>query len=303
MNDWEFINETTSINKIISPTEIEYDYFYTTKDIIDMHEVVNYISEYLYEDKQVQHRYHMTRASNKMLINEYSMLANLNHSNIEKYIKLLKIENYIVYELEYIPSIPLEEYIKNNTINYDTIIKQLFDSVKYLHNQNLTHLNIDPQTVVIRIHQPILTNMYSIWHTKERVAFGLKIEKNRLLFTSPELITNFYLELSSIEMLKASDIWSLGLILYRIKYGPLFKSQDNVVGKILSFEKIPQVAEEDANFIMLIDSMITWNWWDRKDIHSLGTHLQSKNKKIDINSHRYDIWNIMNKLLSMLHLL
>jgi serine/threonine protein kinase len=288
MGDWELISKSIHFPTKHAVCELEYDFFYLPYvQEEDKGETTDVITDNIYDDNRVILRYHHSYIPSETLINEYNKLAVLCNIHIEKYCQLLNIDNKIVYEIAYYPRTTLDEHIKNKQ-STQGIVTEMIDALAYLHSKNVPHLNLDLTTITIQKGHVCLSHIHNIWHTKVKIRECLKQNKDRLIYTSPEILTSLYLELSSIEMLKASDIWSLGLIIYQLSTGR--RIQTNPLT-----EPVPVIECEE---LFYVEPMISWNWWQRSTIQSFQSPAQitiSEKKDYRI------IWSIVNKILSLIY--
>ena len=153
----------------------------------------------------------------KYVIKEIELLKNLEHPNIVKYYNFLKEENHIYIIMEYLEGSTLRQYMRDNSenINEDIareIIKQLLNALSYLHYScDICHRDIKPENI-------IFTEKDDISHIK-LLDFGLSTDsfESKLKMQNCGTITYMAPEqISSLRYTKGVDIWSVGIILYRL---------------------------------------------------------------------------------------
>ena len=153
----------------------------------------------------------------KYVIKEIELLKNLEHPNIVKYYNFLKEENHIYIIMEYLEGSTLRQYMRDNSenINEDIareIIKQLLNALSYLHYScDICHRDIKPENIMF-------TEKDDISHIK-LLDFGLSTDsfESKLKMQNCGTITYMAPEqISSLRYTKGVDIWSVGIILYRL---------------------------------------------------------------------------------------
>ena len=133
------------------------------------------------------------------------------HPNLLKYLGAEEDEQGIYIALEYIPALPLNRAVVEESLHINTeveakrIMMQLLDAVEYLHAKGIAHLNIRPENILItrRAHDVKLINPASAYlHCQP--SFFLIREK----FSAPELFAE-----EDPQNLTACDIYSLGKVM------------------------------------------------------------------------------------------
>jgi calcium-dependent protein kinase len=168
------------------------------------------------------------------LIREVKILTGLDHPNIVKYFETYEDDHYLHIVMEYIPGDNLFKVITNRKYNFfgekdaAEILTCLFQSVSFLHQNEIIHRDIKPEN--------ILFSLPGDFRSLKLIDFGLSTpltsvkEKFRVgspYFMSPEMLKG------SFEY--ASDTWSIGVILYVMMTGTYpfnGKDQNEVFDKI-----------------------------------------------------------------------
>ena len=146
------------------------------------------------------------------LIDEVKILRSVDHPNIVKYFETYEEDCRIHIVTEYIPGLNLNELInyKQKTFKEEELLVLTFYILKalsFLHRMNITHRDLKPENI-------LLSNESDISSVK-LIDFGLstleekKKEKYRVgspYYMAPEMVYGNYSP--------ASDMWSLGVILY-----------------------------------------------------------------------------------------
>lgn len=167
------------------------------------------------------------------LIEEVSILRELDHPNIVKYFETYEDNHYMHIVMEYIPGENLFKVVTNRKYNSfceknaAEILTYLFKAVLFLHKNNIVHRDIKPEN--------ILFSMPGKYQSLKLIDFGLSAsrrtkDKYRVgspYYMSPEMLDGKYSF--------ASDNWSIGIILFVMMTGcyPFTgKDQNEVFDKI-----------------------------------------------------------------------
>ena len=161
----------------------------------------------------------------KMLIEkEISILKEMSHPNIIKFIEKICSNSKIYLILEYAKGITLKSYMKNqpnqklNELKAKKIFTQLISALSYLHNNNICHRDIKLDNIIINDN----LNIKII-----DLGLGVHFQDNKKLnsycgtpfFMAPEILKKEFYYGPSV------DIWSAGIVLYILLCGKLpFKS-------------------------------------------------------------------------------
>ena len=167
------------------------------------------------ENPEICKKKYKVNVNEKLIKNEIVTLKNINsihNVNSPKFIKYNKNKN-ILY-MEYIEGIDLCNYLilnKTNNLPIKTIIKKLLIQINNLHQQNIIHLDLKMDNMIINLQ----TYEISIldWGNSVNLNEKRKIKRKILktpYYQSPESFDNIHN--------KPCDIWSLGIILYIFIY-------------------------------------------------------------------------------------
>jgi calcium-dependent protein kinase len=167
------------------------------------------------------------------LIHEVKILIDLDHPNIVKYFETYEDDHYIHIVMEYIPGDNLFKVISNRKYNSfgekdaAEIMSCLFKSVSFLHQSHIVHRDIKPEN--------ILFSVPGNYNSLKLIDFGLSTPlstKERYRVGSPYYMAP---EMVRGKFEYASDIWSIGVILFVMMTGtyPFNGREQNEV-----FEKI-----------------------------------------------------------------
>ncbi|TBU10669.1 protein kinase, partial [Hamiltosporidium tvaerminnensis] len=190
------------------------------------------------------------------LTNEKSFLDKLNHLNIIKYIREIKINNktclvFPFYE-NTLESAFLHKFFDDNEIRF--ILKQILDALRYMHNKGIIHNDIKPGNVLLQGKGCVKIIDFGISCNVNRPikifeGYGKSDIDQTFEFYSPEIRRNdLYNE--------KSDMWSLGYIVKYLKekirwsslYEEMFKSSDysNFVSCFLNNEAEKRISASTA---------------------------------------------------------
>lgn len=148
------------------------------------------------------------------LMQEVEILSELNHPCISKYIGHYQTERYLYVVMEYCEGkqlytkvIEQDKFSEEETM---AIMEQLLRAISYCHSRRIVHRDLKPENV-----------MYSADGVVKLIDFGLSIKLDGM--ASEELVgTAFYIAPEIVRAkvyTKASDIWSLGIMMYVLLTG------------------------------------------------------------------------------------
>lgn len=144
--------------------------------------------------------------------NEFYMTIKLNHSNIRKTLNLDKKKHTITFQ--YCHGVDLLDYLslyKGNTKYLLPLYSQILDGVEYLHNNNIAHLDLKLENIMV------FNNHIKIIDFGEATLY--KIDNKEILYKGmhgteccmpPEMIQQKLYKPNKV------DIWCCGILLYNI---------------------------------------------------------------------------------------
>ena len=184
------------------------------------------------------------RSNIESIKSEINILRSLDHPNIVKYFETYEDENYLHIVMEYIEGDNLFRVLtRQNKFKFSEriiaqIMKCLLVAVLFLHHNGIIHRDIKPENIVF-----VKSDKFD---ALKLIDFGLSIQQNARksnrrvgtpYYMAPEMIMgNFNF---------ASDVWSIGVILFIMVTGKLpfrGKSKNEV------FERIKE-GEYDTNIL------------------------------------------------------
>lgn len=162
-------------------------------------------------------------------IKEAQTIAGLNHPNIIKIISVFEENNTAYYVMEYIDGASLESMTFKGKPLSETQAKlyivQVADALKYLHANNVLHLDIKPSNILVSNDRVVLIDF--------GVSKHYDVNDMGQTSTSPVGISEGYAPLEQYQkdgvskFTPATDIYSLGATLYKLITGvkPLSASE------------------------------------------------------------------------------
>ena len=186
---------------------------------------------------------------------EINILKKLSHPNIVRIFEFYETDNYFYIITEFCKCGELSKYIKNNELTETqlcVIFYQVFSGLIYLHENHIIHGDLKPQNILISsIENNSISNEDYSWI--KIIDFGTaKIFKKTIIkgddivgtlyYIAPEVFSSNYDKYD-----EKSDIWSVGIILYKAltkKYPFIGLSDEETVQSIL---------ENDYNHTLLED--------------------------------------------------
>ena len=162
------------------------------------------------------------------LVNEVEAAAKLHHPNVAKYKECYTLADNLTGEIDvavmsYYKDGSLDNLIKSenltNAQRYDILI-QLLEGISYLHRNGIIHRDLKPQNILI-LHKE---NRYIPKITDFGISKQLKDGETSELFNSLQCGTRVYAspeQLREDAIRKNTDIWSFGVIAYKMLVGKL----------------------------------------------------------------------------------
>jgi calcium-dependent protein kinase len=180
--------------------------------------------------KTVKGRKYITKERFEAIKDEMNILCKIDHPNILKYYDLCGYHKKFHLVMDY-SSGKILEYIRIDSPNDFSeskamkIIYQLLDAVCYLNQNNLSHRNINPENILIEDGDLVkITNFEQskVDHDEK----NLQKKDGTSAFTAPELLKN--------EFNEKCDVWSIGVIAYKLISGEDPIRGDNLAHKLRS---------------------------------------------------------------------
>ena len=175
---------------------------------------------------------------------EINILKKLSHPNIVKIYEFYESDNCFYIINEYCKGGQLYEYLTKNKLTEEqlcVIFYQVFSGLIYLHEHSILHGDLKPENILISsVEKDLETNEDFAWIKiidfgtakifKKQIKKGENIE-GALYYIAPEVFSG------NIDIYdEKSDIWSIGIILYRAltrKYPFIGRNEDETISFII----------------------------------------------------------------------
>ena len=170
---------------------------------------------------------------------EQLILHSLNHTGIIKIYDSFQYNNKFYTVMDYCKGGELNTYLKEKKFLSEkeskNIFKQIYNAVKYIHSQNIIHRDLKPNNILFKDEDKknIVLIDFGISGYKNGKNYD-KIKVGTFRFVPPEILEG------NFESNTKLDIWSMGLILYRMIFGkyPFEGKNDEEIGWKILNEKI-----------------------------------------------------------------
>ena len=153
---------------------------------------------------------------------ERQMLANLEHGNIARILDGGQTSDGLpYYVMEYIEGLPLDKFCDQRKLDLEGRVRlfvQICDAVQYLHQHLIVHRDLKPSNILVTAEGTVKLLDFGI--AKQQIPAadaGLTAVQGRMMtpgYASPE-------QFSGAPVTAASDIYTLGIILYLLLTGSL----------------------------------------------------------------------------------
>lgn len=168
----------------------------------------------------------LTQKDIEVIRAETDRLVELSHPNIVKYFEWFEDKKYIYSVSKFIEGQTFQQMVEKGRKDFAegdiaTIMKQLYDAVAYLKQNNVIHMNIVPNNVMIDDSLHVTLIDIGLARLTERGKHVNAVD-DISQFTAPESYDG--------EFSASSDVWSLGNLAYLLFAGKLPFSGDNVMG-------------------------------------------------------------------------
>lgn len=159
---------------------------------------------------------------------EAAVLAKLQHPHIVRYYDIVDLQGTIFILLDYVPGKTLEDLLtpKGSTLKPYTSISYLtpiVSALQYAHNEGVIHRDLKPANVLIHENNTVLITDFGIariLNITSELTSGTTI--GTPLYMAPE-------QISGEKITPATDIYALGVILYRMYTGrPPFEGDSSI---------------------------------------------------------------------------
>ena len=220
LDDLLDINEKNAINNL-SEQITKYDIGKTIGR--GAYAMVKIVTDKITNEKYAAKIYNKSETKDKIrkkcVSNEIEILKKVSHKNIIKLIEVIELKEHILIIQELFNGISLSDYYKKNWKSedlskqkektYKIILRQIFEAINYLHKNNIAHLDIKLDNILINknLEIKLIDFGFGIYDPKKELNnfFG-----GTPSYMSPEIV----LKRPYISIL--SDIWSLGVLVFKL---------------------------------------------------------------------------------------
>ena len=155
----------------------------------------------------------------KCVSNEIEILKRVSHKNIIKLKEVIELKDHILLIQELFIGISLYQYYhkhwksedlsKEKEKTYKIILKQIFEAINYLHINNIAHLDIKLENILINknLEIKLIDFGFGVYDPKKGLNHFFGGTPN---YRSPEIV----LKRPYVSIL--SDIWSLGILIFKL---------------------------------------------------------------------------------------
>ena len=227
-------------------------------DEINAVDSLNFLNEgtfssvYSFRDKYAIKMVKNNLCKNLDIIPEISILLSLKSDNIINCYGTFIYNEKLCFIMDKY-SCTLNEYIFNSLENKKSVIEQITSGLKFLHDNSILHLDLCCKNILINdngIPKAFISD------------FSLSCKTNNLQIYSKNSkispINRPYENLKGSNLYSdKSDIWSLGIIIYRIL-------NDRCIFESCVGINVNSLYNENMSYIFHIDKLVSWNLWPPK---------------------------------------
>lgn len=209
-------------------------------------------SVYLAEDSQLERRVaiklpHHDVTNDSQIIDRFfreaKVAAALNHPRLCAVYDMGKVDGLYYLSMEYIDGQPLSSIIlSDKTISDDwivSLIRKMAMALQEAHEHGIVHRDLKPSNVMInRCGEPVITDFGL---AQRRVQQGTRLTHSGVILGTPAYMSPEQVDGDLKRMGPASDIYSLGVILYELltRKLPFQGSAAAVIGQIMTQDPTP----------------------------------------------------------------
>ena len=177
--------------------------------------------------------------------NERQILASLDHPNIARLLDGGATENGIPYlVMELVEGLPIDAYCDNHKLSTTErlrLLQQVCSAVQYAHQRLIIHRDLKPSNMLVTAEGVPKLLDFGIAKVLDPRAFGGNVESTMTLF---RVLTPGYASPEQVRgepITTASDVYSLGVILYEVltgcsPYGRRNLPSDEITRLVCEFE-------------------------------------------------------------------
>lgn len=203
-----------------------------------------YSNVYLAQHKETGKKYALKAAfkykkgkdKTKRTYMEIKVLQKLHHKHIVKFFDWFYDDDTIYLVLEHIQGKDITKFFSGKTVNKENIKKiftQLVKAVLYIHEKNIIHRDLKLENILIDEDYQIKLTDFGLCTVKQDEYSFYETKLGTCRYTSPEMLIED-------EYNESVDIWSLGVILFKLLTGkyPFDGSTRSKIFKRIKHKKI-----------------------------------------------------------------
>lgn len=195
----------------------------------------------------------------RRFMREYKLIGQIQHENVVQIYERAFASDYAYIAMEYFEYGDLADRLKNE-IDSKTAINYLTQIAKGLgaaHEKGIVHRDMKPANILFRTHDSLAITDFGIAKTAE----NKRMLEKQLTFEGELMGTIYYISPEQIEGTEAdqrSDIYSLGVIMYKILTGkhPYSGNTHNEVFEGHLFAPVPKLPDKYRKLQPLLDGLL-----------------------------------------------
>lgn len=160
---------------------------------------------------------------------EISILRKLQHSNVISLRETFEDDNEIFVVLELCKGGPLFDRLLNESGKSDSLqerhllrlIRQLADSVCYIHHRQICHRDIQPCNFLLHDQRPLQEGIVKLIDFSTAKEFGNNCPAMKTKICTPSYVAPEILHRGEIPYTERVDVWSLGVVFFVVLCGSL----------------------------------------------------------------------------------
>ncbi|MEX2665508.1 protein kinase domain-containing protein [Candidatus Uabimicrobium amorphum] len=187
----------------------------------------------------------LTQERKERFFAEARSMAKLNHENIIKLYDYGEDNGVCFFTMDYIEGQTLDEVLKQKAMSLKqtvALIEKICQAMHYCHSQKIIHRDLKPSNIMIKNGKPYVMD-FGI--AKEVSEDGLT--KPGSIMGSPHYMSPEQAEGDRKKIDHRSDIYSLGMILYRCLTGKTGFAGDSIMKTLMKIMKEDPVAPRQIN--------------------------------------------------------
>jgi serine/threonine protein kinase len=194
---------------------------------------------------------------------EGRMLAQLEHENIVKIYDIGSTENSVYMVMEYLRGGTLTQKMQSGGLPLQDIIKicaQIGFALHYAHRKNIIHRDLKPSNIMFRdAVTPVLTD----FGIARKIDMDMTLTETGMMIGTPQYMSPEQLQGKKVDA--RSDIYSLGLLFYRLLTGNLpFQGTDPITLAVQQIQEAPEPLPEELGELQpVLDLMLAKDPEDR----------------------------------------